>query len=184
MRKSHALTRPSLRLLAVGACLAAFGGLTANASPASAAPAVSAPTANASAASVVEASAGAVVAVHQARAVTKQSVSPASNCTVPSPYGTGLTPCGDVYSWVTYSNGSQEWFAIGTDYHIYHIWAGSNGWHSLGGTAANYSGNGAWSHYVNDNNVWIYTVGTDNAYYCDYRGIPTWSGWSTNCPTS
>lgn len=178
------LKRPSpRRLLAVGACLAAFGGLTVNASAASAALAVSTPYINtsvtdASASAVVAVVHGQVVAVHQARAVKNQSVSASSNCTVPSPYGNGLTPCGDIYSWVTYSNGNQEWFAIGTDYHIYHIWAGSGGWHSLGGTAADYSGNGVWSHYVSDSNVWIDTVGTNNAYYCDHRGIPNWSGWS------
>ncbi len=175
-------TRSRLRrLLAVGACVTAtaLSALTATASAASAA--ASTPHANAFA---VEALGGRAVAVHQASALKNQSLSPNANCTVPSPYGNGETPCGDVYSWVTYSNGSQEWFAVGTDYHIYHIWAGSGGWQSLGGTAANYAGNGVWAHYGGDSDVWIYTTGTDNAYWCNMRGIPHWTGWSTNlCAT-
>lgn len=172
------LTRSRLRrLLAVGACVAAtaLGGLAATAPAASAAPAV--PTTHTQFLVAGASAGGAVISVHQTRAVQNQSLSPNANCTVPSPYGNGQTPCGYVYSWVTYSNGAQEWFAVGTDFHIYHIWSASSGWRSLGGTAENTAGNGVWAHYGGDSDVWIDTIGTDNAYWCDTRGIPNWSGW-------
>ncbi len=170
------LTRSRLRrLLAVGACaaVAAIGGLT---TTASAAPAAS--TAHTRVFAVETLAAGAPVSVHHASALENRSLSPDANCTVPSPYGNGETPCGYVYSWVTYSSGAQEWFAVGTDYHIYHIWQGSGGWRSLGGTAENTSGNGVWAVYDGDSDVWIYTIGTNNEYYCSTRGIPNWSRWT------
>lgn len=121
------------------------------------------------------------IASPMAQAATNAASAPAdadsaSSCAV-SEYGyTGYRICGFVPSQVKYSNGDIEYFVVGTNYAVFHIWRGASGWKSLGGVARPTTPNGAYSF---TSPVGVATIGTDNRYWCRYRGDGSWSGgWS------
>lgn len=97
-------------------------------------------------------------------------VSPLSLCAI-TKYGySGWRICEFTYSYIDRGNGNVEWFVVGSDYAIYHIWPGSGGWHSLGGRARTAAPNGAYTYLYG-----VETIGTDNAWWC--RDWPWSSGW-------
>lgn len=82
----------------------------------------------------------------------------------------GNTICGFSTAQIKHNNGTYEYFLVGTNYAIYHIWPGSGGWKSLGGKAYPVPPNGVYaSGYT------IRTIGTDKKYYC--RTWPWTAGW-------
>lgn len=64
-----------------------------------------------------------------------------------------------------------EYFVIGTNFAVYHVWPGSGGWKSLGGRARAAEPNGV----TVIGNRTIRIVGTNRALYC--RDWPWSSGW-------
>jgi hypothetical protein len=104
------------------------------------------------------------------------AASPMSSCPVTRYNYTGYEVC-EFYNGdsVNYGNGNIEYFVVGTNYQIYHIWKGSGGWHSLGGVARKATPNGV--AVLSTNPTVITTIGTNNYYYCNSRGTGTWSGW-------
>lgn len=95
-----------------------------------------------------------------------------SSCAV-TVYGyTGYRICEFVWSYLPHPDGTIEYFVVGTNYAIFHIWPGSGGWHSLGGQARAATPNGAYSYYYG-----VSTVGTNNLLYC--RDWPWTFGWYT-----
>jgi hypothetical protein len=97
-------------------------------------------------------------------------VSTLSSCAI-TKYGyTGYRICEFDYSYIDRGNGNIEWFVVGTNYAIYHIWPGSGGWHSLGGRARTATPNGAYAYLYG-----VETIGTNNYWYC--RDWPWSSGW-------
>lgn len=98
------------------------------------------------------------------------SVTPLSSCAI-TLYGyTGYRICEFTYSNINWGNGNVEWFVVGTDYAIWHIWLNSGGWHSLGGQADRQTPNGAYSYLYG-----VATWGTDDNFYC--RDWPWSRGW-------
>jgi hypothetical protein len=96
--------------------------------------------------------------------------SPLSSCAI-TLYGyTGYRICEFDYSYINWGNGNVEWFVVGTNYAIYHIWLNSGGWHSLGGQADRQTPNGAYAYLFG-----VSTWGTNDLFYC--RDWPWSSGW-------
>jgi hypothetical protein len=122
--------------------------------------------------------AGAAVSSYRVGAAQSQSVTPDSACPVSAfGYG-GEAVCGSVAMTYKYPDSHQEAFIIGINYAIWHAWKGSNGWHSLGGTARAASPTGVWlAGTFNSGKPIIDTYGTNNGVYCDNWGSPAWSGW-------
>ena len=102
-----------------------------------------------------------------------KGASPNAVCSI-SEYGyTGLTYCGfgaTEFDW----SGGTEYFVVGTDYQVWHIWQGSGGWQPLGGKTTGSTPNNGVHPISNVLGVWMY--GTDNRQWCDDWGTP-WSGW-------
>ncbi|MEN3613148.1 hypothetical protein AAH979_26795 [Plantactinospora sp. ZYX-F-223] len=94
-------------------------------------------------------------------------------------YGyTGYRICEFEWFYVTHSNGSNEYFVIGTNYAVFHIWPGSGGWKSLGGKARKATPNGA--YFVTDTGYYgVRTIGTDNWSWCRFNLHGSWSSWDT-----
>lgn len=93
-----------------------------------------------------------------------------SSCAI-TKYGyTGYRICEFDYSYIDRGNGHIEWFVVGTNYAIYHIWPGSGGWKSLGGRARTATPNGAYAYLYG-----VQTIGTNHYWYC--RDWPWGSGW-------
>lgn len=123
-------------------------------------------------AGTASASSAAAKPVTTTHAATK-SVSPNSLCAI-TEYGyTGQRICGYDYTSFDWGGGNVEYFVIGGDYAIWHIWNGSGGWQSLGGTAGAFSSNGV---YPISNVTGVWTYGTDGNRWCNDWGTP-WSGW-------
>jgi len=98
------------------------------------------------------------------------SASTLSSCAI-TLYGyTGYRICGFDYSYINWGNGNVEWFVVGTNYAIWHIWLNSGGWHSLGGQADRQTPNGAYTYLYG-----VATWGTDDFLWC--RDWPWSSGW-------
>lgn len=92
-------------------------------------------------------------------------------------YGyTGRVPCEfRVDAWTT-PGGEVEYFMVGTDYAMWHIWPGSGGWKSLGGRARAATPNGAYVYFYPRDGVQM--IGTDNQWWClDYNGGTWRPGW-------
>jgi hypothetical protein len=88
-------------------------------------------------------------------------------------YGyTGYRVCGFAYFDYTWSDGNVETFVVGTNYSIYHIWATSKGWQSLGGIASPNAPNGAYPTVP----LGVWTYGKDENKWC--RLHPWTSGWA------
>jgi hypothetical protein len=105
-------------------------------------------------------------------AASKGSVSTAAACPI-TVYGyTGQRVCGYGYSYIDRGNGNVEWFVIGTNYAVYHIWPSSGGWKSLGGQS---SRNDTWGAIAYLNPEGVSTVGTNELLYC--RDWPWTRGW-------
>lgn len=94
-------------------------------------------------------------------------------------YGyTGYRICEFEWFYVTHANGSNEYFVIGTNYAVFHIWPGSGGWKSLGGKARKATPNG--TYFVTDTGYYgVRTIGTDNWSWCRFNIYGTWSSWAT-----
>jgi hypothetical protein len=171
------------RLLGACACAAAVavGALLSTAPAASATILPTASDAHSFATNTLTAqdkAAGAAVSSYRVGAAQSQSVTPDSACPVSAfGYG-GQAVCGSVALTYTYPDRHQEAFVIGINYAIWHAWNGSNGWHSLGGTARAASPTGVWlAATFNSGKPIIDTYGTNNGVYCDNWGSPAWSGW-------
>lgn len=106
-----------------------------------------------------------------AEASSAETMSPmaTASCACPiTKYGyRGCRVCGFVYSSYNWGGGNVEWFVVGTNYAIWHIWKGSGGWRSLGGQARKPPPNGA---YAMSSPIGVETIGTDNAWW--YRLWP------------
>jgi hypothetical protein len=99
--------------------------------------------------------------------------STASDLTVCSAtaYGhTGYTYCEFVPDFIDWGGGNIEYFVIGLDFAIWHIWLGANGWQTLGGEARHFAPNGAFTYTHG-----VVTIGTDNNWWC--RDWPWTYGW-------
>jgi hypothetical protein len=166
------IKRPRLRhLLAaavtVGALASAVPAASASTSATSGAPAV---TTSATTASGL----GSFAPTGSAGALGTQTVSPAA-CGDITAFGyAGKEICGYSPLWFTYPDGHQEVFVVGTNYAVFHAWSGSNGWHSLGGTAI--SDVYGWGTFDGGKPI-IEVVGTNGLWYCDAWGSPSWTGW-------
>jgi hypothetical protein len=103
-----------------------------------------------------------------------------SSCSV-SVYGySGKRICEFAWFYYTHSNGSREYFVVGTNYAVYHAWQGSGGWKSLGGQARRALPNGTYP--VHDTGYeGVRTIGTDNWSWCRFNVRGTWSPWSDVC---
>jgi opacity protein-like surface antigen len=87
-------------------------------------------------------------------------------------YGyTGYRICEFDYFSYNWGGGNYEYFVVGTNYAIYHIWKGSGGWKSLGGQASRYAPNGTYPTTPTG----VATYGTDENLWC--RAWPWTSGW-------
>ncbi len=92
-----------------------------------------------------------------------------------SEYGyAGKMLCGYGRDSVNWGNGNIEYFVIGTNYAIFHIWKGSGGWHSLGGQTSRTDHFGVRAWHSSDQ-TGIETIGTDGA--CWDRFWPWTDGW-------
>ncbi|MFH8411019.1 hypothetical protein ACH4FX_40550 [Streptomyces sp. NPDC018019] len=89
----------------------------------------------------------------------------------------GYRVCGFAYFRYNWGGGNYEYFVVGTNYQIYHIWKGASGWKSLGGRARTATPNGA---YATDP-VGVATVGTDNNCWWRPRGNGSWPGGWRRC---
>lgn len=118
----------------------------------------------------------AVMSVYHFDSIKNQAASPNAACAI-TEYGyAGEYICGFNVLPVAH-DGLTEYFVVGTDYAIWHIWPGSGGWHSLGGKARKATPNGVYLEGIVSTDSWgIYTYGTDNHTWCNNWGIP-WSGW-------
>ena len=100
----------------------------------------------------------------------RDDASTSSACAI-TKYGyTGYRICEFDYSNIDRGNGNIEWFVVGANYAIYHIWPGSGGWKSLGGRARTATPNGAYAYFYG-----VQTIGTNHYWYC--RDWPWGSGW-------
>ncbi|MDQ2814510.1 MAG: hypothetical protein M3Z75_22275 [Actinomycetota bacterium] len=121
-------------------------------------------------------SGNAVASTFTVGSLKDQSLSPSfSTCQVDvfGYGGQGICGTGALFR---YANGaSVEAFIIGTNWAIWHVWPGSNGWHSLGGNAQHSTGNGVFEWSGNPYAIWTY--GTDGKQWCDNWGTPKWGGW-------
>jgi hypothetical protein len=101
-----------------------------------------------------------------------------SSCATTAYGYTGYRICEFVWFVVEHRNGSEEWFVIGTNYAVWHIWPGSGGWKSLGGTARRATPNG--TYFVTDTGFYgVRTIGTDNWSWCRFNIYGAWSSWDT-----
>lgn len=160
--RRHARMAASVAALAAG--LLGAAGL----SPASAA--TTSPTASATA------QAGSVITYPGQSAAGTVSALATAPCTTPiTVYGyTGRRVCGFDYSAYSRGGSNLEWFVVGGDYAIWHIWPGSGGWRSLGGVARSAAPNGA---YATRSPVGVKTRGTDNAWWCRSWPYGASQGW-------
>lgn len=118
-----------------------------------------------------------LVAPSRVGAVKNQSASQMYQGCPISAFGySGSVACDSSALFTINPNGLEEVFVIGTDGAIWHAWPGSNGWHSLGGVAGNFIGNGI--RLVSFDPFTIQVRGTTGSYYCNKWA---WSGW-TVCP--
>ena len=120
-----------------------------------------------------------------AKSDVNTDVAPAAVCGVPVKRGayTGAALCGTTILDVTYSNGIQETFVVGTTSrnNIYHIWqryVGDTqwiGWRTLPGNGT--AVDGIWDFTLAPRLV-VFVLGTTGLYYCNERGTTGgWSGW-------
>lgn len=86
----------------------------------------------------------------------------------------GYRVCEFAYFDRYWSDGNVETFVIGTNYAVYHIWASSGGWKSLGGRARTATPNGAYPSLVY---LGVRTIGTDNYWWCRYWTASAWTPW-------
>ena len=100
----------------------------------------------------------------------RDDTSTLSSCAITAYGYTGYRICEFDYSYIDRGNGNVEWFVVGTNYAIFHIWPGSGGWHSLGGQARTATPNGAYAYLYG-----VQTIGTNHYWYC--RDWPWSSGW-------
>ncbi|KAA2251200.1 hypothetical protein F0L68_37900 [Solihabitans fulvus] len=117
--------------------------------------------------------------VQVTRVGTPSAVAPHLTVCKITVYGyVGYTFCEFDYSTLDWGGGNVEYFVVGTDYEIFHAWKGSGGWKNLGGQARRSTPNGA---YAFNSPVGVETIGTDNNWYCKYRGNGSWSGGWQRC---
>jgi hypothetical protein len=115
------------------------------------------------------------------QAAQASDVSPATTCTgtyVVSHYGhDGVAICNFHVDQVDNGNGNIEYFVVGANYHIFHIWKGSNGWHDLNGISRSWD-SGVWAYRDSaTGNAYLTTIGTNSYVYCNDRIGGVWSGW-------
>jgi hypothetical protein len=97
-----------------------------------------------------------------------------ANCGI-TRYGySGVRICEFDYFDRVWSSGNIETFVVGSNYAIWHIWAGSGGWRTLGGQARVQTPNGALPSNVY---LGVRTVGTDHFWWCRYWSATAWSPW-------
>jgi hypothetical protein len=115
--------------------------------------------------------AGKPISVHTYSGVAAAGgASPQAACAI-TVYGyTGYRVCGFDYSSFDWGGGNVEYFVVGTNYAIFHIWLNSGGWKSLGGQADRAAPNGAYAYLYG-----VETIGTDGYWWC--RDWPYSSGW-------
>lgn len=120
-----------------------------------------------------------VLAIPGARPATSASdgVTALSKCAVTAYGYTGYRICEFDWLSVTKSNGSVEYFVVGTNYAVFHIWPGSGGWKSLGGRARTATPNGVYYLTVSGPDYGVATIGTDNRTWCTINSSGRWSNW-------
>jgi hypothetical protein len=99
-------------------------------------------------------------------------------CPTPPTYAgyPGRMVCGYGYSALDWGGGNVEWFVVGTDFSIWHIWLNSGGWHSLGGLASAFAPNGAYP-WVSDTEVGVWTIGAESQRRPWCNAWPWTRGW-------
>lgn len=98
-----------------------------------------------------------------------------SSCAITAYGHTGYRICEFDMSVVDHGGGNLEYFVIGTNYAMYHIWRNSNGWRSLGGEADRQTPNGAYAYSTGGGGFGVSMFGTNDALYC--RDWPWTSPW-------
>lgn len=116
--------------------------------------------------------------------VQPSSVDPPSGCvdhwTLKRWGHTGKFPCSTYVLWKIWPDGHSEYFGIGTDWQVYHITAGTDGWKSMGGKATN-----VYHAYINDNGyatIAVVNVNADHQIWCKQYIYPIWVGWYARGP--
>ena len=91
-------------------------------------------------------------------------------------YGyTGRVVCGYDITYINWGGGNLEYFVVGTDFSIWHIWLNSGGWHWLGGLASAFPPNGAYAYTGSWKGVSTYGVDVYRSLWCfDW---PWTGGW-------
>jgi hypothetical protein len=100
-----------------------------------------------------------------------------TGCPFPAYGYVGRYICEYAVTSIDWGGGNKEYFVVGTDFSIWHIWLNSGGWHSLGGLASAFEPNGAFAFARSTPSgvkVGVWTYGTDRAKWC--RDWP-WTGW-------
>jgi hypothetical protein len=93
-------------------------------------------------------------------------------------YGyTGRYVCSHGYRYIDRGGGNEEWFVVGTDFSIWHIWLNSGGWHSLGGLASAFTPNGAYLWFSANGTMGVWTIGAEPERRAWCRAWPWTSGW-------
>ncbi|MXM65881.1 hypothetical protein GR925_21115 [Streptomyces sp. HUCO-GS316] len=98
--------------------------------------------------------------------------SASASCAIDAYGHRGYRVCGFDYFRYNWGGGNYEYFVVGTNYRIYHIWKGAGGWKSLGGVARSAAPNGT---YATDP-TGVATIGTDNRCWWRPRGNGSWPG--------
>jgi hypothetical protein len=109
-------------------------------------------------------------------AAGKTAAAAADSCPV-TEYGyTGQRLCAYGWTYLDRGNGNLEYFVIGTNYAVYHIWKGASGWKSLGGQTSRTIVYGAVAYaYTDGSGSGVSTYGTNNLQYC--RDWPWTADW-------
>ncbi|MFE0170803.1 hypothetical protein ACFWZ2_00680 [Streptomyces sp. NPDC059002] len=92
----------------------------------------------------------------------------------------GWTFCdtpGFAYNW---GGGNIEYFVVGTNYAVYHIWKGASDWKSLGGKVSS-TRIGVWDAQDVVGQVGAAVYGTDNRCWWRPRGNGSWPGTWRRC---
>jgi hypothetical protein len=160
MIRKESQRRLAVRTLAAGAVAVTF--LLSTVSAAAAAPSKTSASVGGAAKLV------AVRTYHATDTQTAGNTSPQSVCLEKlSPYGyDGWRVCDFDWFANVYSDGNIEYFVVGSDFAIWHIWRNSGGWKSLGGHAKETLPNGVYE-YDAASGFGITTIGAnDGKWWC------------------
>lgn len=108
---------------------------------------------------------------------SKDKASVKAACAIDAYGHRGYRVCGFDYFRYDWGGGNYEYFVVGTNYAVWHIWKGASGWKSLGGKARTAAPNGTYA----TSPVGVATIGTDNNCWWRPRGNGSWPGGWRRC---